>query len=86
MKRYHLFEAAGMLTALFGALALVSALSPVLNPARHKLETGRSGEPLSYYLTSIPIAALILSVAWFFNRKARRLRRSERDGHEKKTA
>jgi len=86
MKRYHLFEAVGILAALFGAFVLVAALSPLINPGRHRLETGHSEEPSSYYLLAIPIPILILSAAWYFNRKAQRLRREEKETQDKRSA
>ncbi len=82
MKRHHLYEAIGMLMALFGAFALVAAFGPMINPGMHKVETGRSEEPLGYYVFSVSISVLILSAAWYFNRKAQQIKRDE-EGRKK---
>lgn len=86
MKRHQVYEALGMITALLGALLLVVAFFPILNPGRHRLETGHSGEPLGYYLITVAIATLVLSAAWYFNRKAQRLKREEKPVHDKRSA
>ena len=66
-----------MISALIGAFLLVGVLMPVINPGMFKVRAGREGMPLHYYFVVIPIPLLILATAWYFNRKAQRLKAGE---------
>jgi hypothetical protein len=74
MKRHLIYEAIGMLLAIFGAFFLFAVLMPIVNPGMFKLKTGLDTVPLKYYFTSVPIPLLVLATAWFFNKKAQRLK------------
>jgi hypothetical protein len=74
MKKALPYEIAAAILALLGAGILVGVYFPLLNPGMHKVETGRAGEPLSYYLALTPIPLLILIASWRFNKKARAIK------------
>lgn len=79
MKKSLPYEIAAALSALIGAFILVAVYFPLLNPGLHKVETGRTGEPLGYYLVITPFPVLILVASWLLNRKAQRIKKQEED-------
>ena len=65
---------------MVGAFILVAAYIPILNPGMFKVETGRVGEPLGYYLVVTPFPVVILVASWLLNRKAQGIKHQEKSG------
>jgi len=85
LKKSLLYEIVAAVSAIFGAFLLVGVYMPVLNPVQTKLETHQELPSLVYYFVMTPIPLAVLSAAWYFNRKAQRLKRAEKDGkHDQK--
>jgi hypothetical protein len=63
----------------------VSTEQSVINPIQYRIENHREIAPLSHYILGTPVSLLILLEVWYFNRKAQKLKRDERDSkHEQK--
>ncbi|HZR21693.1 MAG TPA: hypothetical protein VFE51_30705 [Verrucomicrobiae bacterium] len=77
VKKSLPYEIAAAVLALVGAFILVAAYIPLLNPGMFKVETGRVGEPLGYYLVVTPFPVVILVASWLLNRKAQRIKHQE---------
>ena len=58
-----------------GAVLLVVIWLPVINPAQYEMVSHQASPPLARYLVGMPVALLVLAGAWYFNRKARTLKR-----------
>ncbi len=74
-----IYEIMATVLALGGAVALGIVYFPILNPVQFRLTFGQESAPLSRYFFGIPASLLILGAAWYFNRKATRLKREEQD-------
>jgi hypothetical protein len=86
MRRSLPYEVLATVMALVGVFTLIKAYVPLLNPGMYRIKTGRTGEPLSYYLLWTPIAILILGFSWYLNVKAQRLKREEIESNNKPPA
>ncbi len=82
MRRSLPYEILATLGALVGAFVLVCIYFPLLNPGAYKIQSGQTGEPLSYYLIATPFPLLILAASWYLNRKAQRLKREEKSKND----
>jgi len=63
-----------MILAIIGAVVLVLAFLPIINPGLLGREHYRDGMRAWNYLTAV-IAVIVLSISWYFNKKAQRLRK-----------
>jgi ABC-type nickel/cobalt efflux system permease component RcnA len=79
MKKSGPYEFVAAVLAVLGALLLVAVYFPVLNPAQWSIDSQQEGAPLSRYLLGTTASMLVLSGAWYFNRKAAKLRREEQN-------
>ena len=79
MKRPYACEAAGVLLMLAGAMALVRLFLPFINPGAALVSDAERNAGWTHYLYWIPVPLLILALAWAFNRKAARVRRSQNE-------
>lgn len=75
MKKSLPYEIIAVLLAIFGVLLLVSVYMPLINPVQTKLDTHKDLPPLSYYFIFTPIPLAVLLASWYFNQKARRLKK-----------
>jgi hypothetical protein len=78
MKKFVPYEIVAAIMMMFGAVLLVAVYFPVINPEQYRLESHQETASLSRYIVGTPISFLILGGAWYFNRKARRLKRDEK--------
>jgi len=79
MKLSSKYESIAAVLALVGAVALVAVYYPILNPVQFSMDSGRDSVPLSRYILGTPGSIFMLAAAWYFNRKAMRLKREEQD-------
>jgi H+/Cl- antiporter ClcA len=79
------YEFVAAVLALVGAFALVALYMPVINPGLTKVETHQDGPPVSFYILFTPIPLLILLASWYFNRKAQRLKKDEKNAKHDQT-
>lgn len=83
MKKPLPYEIIAALLAIFGAFILVGVYMPVLNPVQTKIETHQELPSLGYYFVVTPIPLAVLFAAWYFNRKAQRLKGEQKQPEEK---
>jgi len=62
---------------MLGALLLVWVYFPIINPIQYSLDSHQETASLSRYILGTPISVLILSVAWYFNREALKLKQEK---------
>src|SRR6266852_9870150 len=79
MRKSVPFEIVGAVSAMLGAVLLVFTYYPVINPIRYRIDNHHEPAPVSRYILGTPVSLLILSGAWYFNRKAQKLKRDEKD-------
>jgi glycerol uptake facilitator-like aquaporin len=79
MKKSIPYEIVAAVSAMLGAVLLVFVYYPVINPIRYRIDSHHETAPLSRYILGTPVSLLILSGAWYFNRKAQRRKRDEKD-------
>jgi predicted Co/Zn/Cd cation transporter (cation efflux family) len=85
MKKSIPYELVAATLMMVGAVLLVFVFYPYINPVQYRIDNHRETAPMSRYIFGTPVSVLILRAAWYFNRKARRLKRDEKDGkHEQK--
>jgi hypothetical protein len=85
VKKSMPFEILAMTAAMIGAVLLVFTYYPIINPTQYGLDNNRETAPLGRYLFGTPVSLLILSGAWYFNRKTRKLKRDEKDSKHDQT-
>lgn len=71
MKKHLLYEAAGMLFALSGAVLLVAVC---LLMVHFDAAADRARTPALFFLSLLPVPVLLLLAAWHYNRKAQWLK------------
>ncbi|MCB9913455.1 MAG: hypothetical protein H7A46_21475 [Verrucomicrobiales bacterium] len=77
------YEVVAVTFMIIGAFLLVATYYPVLNPIQYRIGSHQETAPLSRYLFGTPLSLLILVAAFYFNRRAKRLKRTEKNlGHE----
>lgn len=81
MKKSAPYETVAAISAMLGAILLVFTYYPVINPIQYRLDNDKESASPSRYIFGTPASILILSGSWFFNLKARRLKRDEKDSH-----
>jgi hypothetical protein len=79
MRKSLSYEIIAAVSAIFGAFLLVGIYMPLINPVQTKIETHQESPSVSYYIILTPIPLAVLSASWYFNRKAQRLKRDEKD-------
>ncbi|HWY74569.1 MAG TPA: hypothetical protein VN281_03075 [Verrucomicrobiae bacterium] len=85
MKKSLLYEILAAVTAMVGVVLLVFTDYPIINPIQYGIDNHRETAPVSRFILGIPVSLVILSVAWYFNRRAQKLKRNEEDvEHEQK--
>ncbi|HEY5044164.1 MAG TPA: hypothetical protein VIK53_19510 [Verrucomicrobiae bacterium] len=85
MKKAILYEIIAAVLMTLGAVVLVCVYWTILDPILYRLDSHQWRTPVSRYVIGTPISLLILSASWYFNRKAQKLKRDEKDGeHEQK--
>ena len=85
MKKSMSYEVLATVSAMIGAVLLVFTYYPIINPIQYRIDNHRETAPMIRFLLGTPISLLILSVTWYFNRKAQTLKRDDRDAkHEQK--
>jgi hypothetical protein len=80
MRKSLPYEIIAAVSAMLGALILVSVYYPVLNPIQYEIDSHKDLPSVGYYIIMTPIPLAILWVSWKLNRKAQQLseRRSSR--------
>jgi hypothetical protein len=74
-----------MTLAMVGAILLVFTYYPNINPIQYRIDNHRETAPISRYILGTPASLLILSGAWYFNRKTQKLKRDEKNSkHDQK--
>ena len=85
MKKSVPYEIVAATMMMLGAVLLVFVYYPNINPVQYRFDSHQESAPMSRYIIGTPVSLLVLLVAWYFNRKARKLKRDEKDGkHEQK--
>jgi uncharacterized membrane protein len=56
-----------------GAVLLIAALFPLINPGKFALVTKMETTPFLYYVITLPIPILMLTGAWLLNSKKQKL-------------
>jgi hypothetical protein len=85
MKKSIPYEILAMTSAMVGAVLLVFTYYPVINPIQYRIDNHRETAPVSRYILGTPVSLLILSGAWYLNRKTQKLKRDEKDSkHDQK--
>jgi hypothetical protein len=79
MRKSIPFEILAMTSAMVGAVLLVFTYYPIINPIQYSIDNHRETAPMSRYIRGTPVSFLILSGAWYFNRKTQKLKRDEKD-------
>lgn len=75
MRKSVPYEIIAAILLTLGAVLLVVVWFPVINPAQYEMLSHQESPPLARYLVGTPVALLVLARAWYFNRKARTLKR-----------
>lgn len=79
------YEILATVSAMVGAVLLVFTYYPIINPTQYRIDNHRETAPESRYVLGTPVAFLILSGAWYLNRKTQKLKRDEMNSkHEQK--
>jgi hypothetical protein len=87
MKKSLPYEILAAVTAMVGAVFLVFTYYPIINPIQYGIDNHRETVPVSRFILGTPVSLLIMSGAWYFNRRAQKLKRDEKDGeHEQKSS
>ena len=85
MKKSTQYKIQAMTLAIVGAVLLSFTYCPVTNPIQIRIDDGLVTTPMRSYIIGTLASLLILSGAWYFNRKAQNLKRGEIDSnHEQK--
>jgi glycerol uptake facilitator-like aquaporin len=85
MKKSIPYEILAMASAMVGAVLLVFTFYPVINPIQYRIDNDRETAPVSRYIFGAPVSFLIVSGAWYLNRKTQKLKRHEKDSkHDQK--
>jgi hypothetical protein len=79
MRKSIRYEILAATAAMIGVVLFVFTYYPIINPIQYGLDNDRESAPLGRYLLGTPISILILSGAWYFNRKTQKLKRDERN-------
>ena len=83
MRKSIPYEIVAAVSAMLGAVLLVFTYYPVINPIQYRFDNHHELAAVSRYILGTPFSLLILSGAWYFNRKAQGLKRDEKDSkHE----
>ena len=78
MKKSVRFEILAATSMMVGAVLLVFVFYPNINPIQYRIDNHQQAAPMSRYILGTPISFLILAGAWYFNRKAQKLKRDEK--------
>jgi hypothetical protein len=78
MRKSLPYEIIAAVSAMLGALILVSVYYPVLNPIQYEIDSHEDLPSVGYYIIMTPIPLAILWVSWKLNRKAQQLKREEK--------
>jgi hypothetical protein len=85
MKKSLSCEILAAVTAMVGVVLLVFTYYPIINPIQYRIDNHRETAPVSRFILGTPVSLLMLSGAWYFNRKTQKLKRDQKDGeHEQK--
>jgi hypothetical protein len=82
MRKSLPYEILAAISAIVGAGLLVAIYFPILNPGQYRIEAHRELPSVGYYIFATPFPLVILGAAWYWNRKAQRMRRDENDDHK----
>jgi hypothetical protein len=77
MKKSIPYEILTALTGMAGAILLVFTYYPIINPMQYRIDNDRETAPVSRFIIGTPVSLLILSGAWYFNRKTQNLKQAE---------
>jgi len=85
MKKTMLFEILAVVLAMTGAILLVLTYYPIINPIQYRIDSHGETVQATRLLVGTAISLMILSGAWYFNRKTRKLKSdfAERTGEIK---
>ncbi len=84
MRKSIPYEIVAAVSGMLGAVLLVFTYYPVINPIQYRFDNHHEPAPVSRYILGTPFSLLILSGAWYFSRKAQKLKRDEKDSkHER---
>jgi hypothetical protein len=78
MKKSVPFEVLAATLMMVGVLLLIVVYYPSINPTQYKIDNHQEAAPMSRYIFGTPISFLILAGAWYFNRKAQKLKKDEK--------
>ena len=82
MRKSLPYEILAAISAIAGAGILVAIYFPILNPGQYRIEAHRELPSVGYYIFATPFPLVILGAAWYWNRKAQRMKRDENDDHK----
>jgi hypothetical protein len=82
MRKSLPYEILAAISAIVGAGLLVAIYFPILNPGQYRIEAHHEVPSVGYYIIATPFPLLILGAAWYWNRKAQRMKRDENDDHK----
>ena len=82
MRKSLPYEILAAISAIVGAVVLVVIYFPILNPGQYRIETLHEVPSVAYYIIATPFPLLILGAAWYWNRKAQRMRRDKNDDNK----
>jgi predicted Co/Zn/Cd cation transporter (cation efflux family) len=74
MKKTMLFKILAVLLAMSGAILLVFTYYPIINPIQYRIDSHGETVQARRLLVGTPVSLMILSGAWYFNRKTRKLK------------
>jgi hypothetical protein len=77
MKKSIPYEILTALTGVAGAILLVFTYYPIINPMQYRIDNDRETAPVGRFIIGTPVSLLILSGAWYFNRKTQKLKQAE---------
>jgi len=79
VKKSLPYEIIAAVSAIVGAGILIAVYFPILNPGQYRIEAHHESPSVAYYIIVKPFPLLILGVAWYWNRKAQRMKRDMKD-------
>jgi hypothetical protein len=85
MQKSIPYEILAMTSAMVGTVLLVCTYYPVINPIQYRIDNHSETAPMIRYILGTPVSLLILSGAWYFNRKTQKLKRDEKDSEHGQT-
>lgn len=79
MKKQSMYEILACVSGLVGAVLLICALMPFINPGFFEVSEDGEDSPGIIFLTGVLSSLAILGIAWCFNQRARMIKQGTKE-------